>query len=212
MNPGVNPTKYLYMGQLHRGFEALEYFSKGFSILEEQASIENSKAIKHKMISCLCSMAEIYLTDLCDEPNAENQCRSFLSKALLIDESHFETNCLMVTLNLCLNNREEAKIYLISGLKSWLPAFIEKRDLTNLPPYELRLNIAKNLIECELYEESLDVLSSLEIENDEEIDIWNLYGISYMAVKDYEASQECFQKCIEVQLNILFHLDDDCPG
>ena len=97
---------YLYIGQLCTGDQALQAFLQGVSSLEscialvgqaaqdemvEAEETPNSKLLpelKKKLSGAYCTVAELYLTDLCFEEHAETECESVLQKALQIkDES-----------------------------------------------------------------------------------------------------------------------------
>jgi tetratricopeptide (TPR) repeat protein len=97
---------YLYIGQLCSSDQALQAFLQGVSSLEscialvrqaaqdEMAEAEetpNTKLLpelQKKLSGAYCTVAELYLTDLCFEEHAETECESVLQKALQIkDES-----------------------------------------------------------------------------------------------------------------------------
>jgi len=48
---------------------------------------EESTAILNQLCSAHCSIAELYLTDLCYEENAENHCQAALDEAQKYDEN-----------------------------------------------------------------------------------------------------------------------------
>jgi hypothetical protein len=97
---------YLYIGQLCSSDQALQAFLQGVVSLEscialvrqaaqdEMVEAEESNNIKllpelqKKLSGAYCTVAELYLTDLCFEKDAETECESVLQKALQIkDES-----------------------------------------------------------------------------------------------------------------------------
>lgn len=69
LSPGEGYEKFLYLGQLSEGREALEYYGKGVEILEgllkevEGQGDDEEKIIRRKLSEALCSMTEIYMTD-----------------------------------------------------------------------------------------------------------------------------------------------------
>lgn len=90
---------YLYTGQLCLEQEALETYRKGvqsleacFALLREDTTAVHSdddgaeKILKHKLSGAYCTIAELFLTDLCYEENAESECESYLEKALQIKD------------------------------------------------------------------------------------------------------------------------------
>lgn len=80
----------LYMGQLSGGHDAVASYQEGIDMLKNSLSIRQSSGHDEKATvetrkqlgAACCSMAEVYLTDLCDEPNAEQQCEAFVQQAL----------------------------------------------------------------------------------------------------------------------------------
>jgi len=105
---------YLYLGQLSMGAEALTALRIGVTELQRTVSIldrclasktdeafemdvdgeVNSLNLKRFLIetkrqlcAAYCSIAELYLTDLCEDPDAETSCENALKAAIEIDES-----------------------------------------------------------------------------------------------------------------------------
>lgn len=105
---------HLYLGQLSQCTEALASFKLGVTELERAVSVlerlcaagdgmsdmdmegseEMSMADMKRLLVetrqqlCLahCSIAELYLTDLCEEPDAESSCEEALKSAVALDE------------------------------------------------------------------------------------------------------------------------------
>ena len=105
---------YLYLGQLSTGTEALTALRIGVSELQRTVSILDQLVAskddeangmdvdgelnllnlkkfrietKRQLCSAYCSIGELYLTDLCEEPDAETSCEAALKAAVEIDES-----------------------------------------------------------------------------------------------------------------------------
>ena len=105
-----------YVGQLSLEKEALEAYQRGIRSLEEciqlvangeasddmqddtdtqkQEGPSSSSVIhdlmKQKLSSAYCNLAELYLTDLCEEETAESDCEQYLEKALQLKGSDGE--------------------------------------------------------------------------------------------------------------------------
>mmetsp|Transcript_18227 Transcript_18227/g.38249 ORF Transcript_18227/g.38249 Transcript_18227/m.38249 type:complete len:469 (+) Transcript_18227:90-1496(+) len=105
---------HLYLGQLSSGAEALESFRMGVSELEravgvlerinasddkmngmemegcEEMGPDNMKRLlvetRRQLCAAHCSIAELYLTDLCEEPDAESLCEASLKSALALED------------------------------------------------------------------------------------------------------------------------------
>lgn len=185
---------YLYIGQLSEGSEALEVYRQGLDCLrqalamrEETASTPATTIVddddkdpqtllldtRRQLAAAYCSTAELYLTDLCFEPNAETECQSLIdpSLALLDADGKPFVDALQTAASLRLSqqrNSDAADFVLqafgrirngcealatLVGLRE-AAAEDEARELTeleavqSLPGFEFRCQTAKLLLEC----------------------------------------------------------------
>ena len=80
--------KFFTLGQIVGGQDGISILSKG---IENISQISNGQNISQdrvdKIVSGLLTMIEIWMTDLCMEPNAESQCEELIAKAMEISES-----------------------------------------------------------------------------------------------------------------------------
>lgn len=71
LNPNSDHAKYLYMGQLTSGEEAVGYLTKGIAIMEremeekgrEASALIDGEITTDDISAAYCTLAEIYLTD-----------------------------------------------------------------------------------------------------------------------------------------------------
>ena len=71
MSPESGHAKYLYMGQLTSGEEAVGYLTRGIAIMEremeerggEAAAMMEGEVTNDEISAAYCTLAEIYLTD-----------------------------------------------------------------------------------------------------------------------------------------------------
>ncbi|KAF7227337.1 transcript variant X1 [Nothobranchius furzeri] len=202
LSPDVGHSKYMNLGQIHTGQEAVDYYSRGIhvllSALEKQETVAQAAAgaaaamtdEHHELPTAkdvsvaYCSIAEIYLTDLCMEEGAAEKCREFIERALKYHHDNPEALQLMASYLFSTEKIQEGKQYLLKSVGLWLPAQKEsaapcttEEDVQNeVPPYESRITTAKLLIESEEYETAVDVLESLLEEDDEVVQVWYLSG------------------------------------
>ncbi|XP_075965216.1 uncharacterized protein LOC142969282 isoform X1 [Anarhichas minor] len=201
LNPDVGHSKYMYLGQIHTGQEAVNYYTKGIQVLlstlDKQAQTTQAQAgaaappdedtelpTAKDVCVAYCSMAEIYLTDLCMEEGAADKCKEFIERALQYHHDNSEALQLMASYLFSTERNQEGKEYLLKSVASWLPAqkqsaasFSTEEDMQNdIPPYESRVTTAKLLIESEEYEMAVDVLEGLLEEDDEVVQVWYLSG------------------------------------
>ncbi|XP_028821712.1 probable assembly chaperone of rpl4 [Denticeps clupeoides] len=206
LSPDQGHSKYMYLGQIHTGREAISYFSKGIEIMtdilekdmqgaspeEAAASASEGGASVSGRDVCLafCSVAEIYFTDLCMEDGAADQCKESITKALQYDPLNPEALQLMASYLFSTQKTEEGRDYLLKSVSSWLPSLRKGSDLSTNeqeesaqgeeppppPPYEARITTSKLLVEAEEHEKALEVLEMLLEEDDEVMQVWYLLG------------------------------------
>ncbi|KAM4026896.1 uncharacterized protein ACNLHF_022776 [Anomaloglossus baeobatrachus] len=196
LSPEKGHAKYMCLGQIHCKEEALQYFQKGLEIMicahQSQPQVSGAANFSDEMevttkdvSAAFCSVAEIYLTDLC-------------SVIILSIKKLIISNILIIQRWL------EGKEYLKKSLASWLPSLqnnkgeeqeADDEDLaeSTLPPYESRITTAKLLMEAEDFELATEVLEGLLEEDDEVIQVWYLLGwVCYLQAKESE-EEEAFK-------------------
>ncbi|XP_041844145.1 probable assembly chaperone of rpl4 isoform X2 [Melanotaenia boesemani] len=214
LSPDVGHSKYMYLGQIHTSQESVDYYTKGIQVLlsalekQEAAAQTGAAALTDedherptaKDVSvAYCSIAEIYLTDLCMEEGAGDKCREFIEKALQYHHDNPEALQLMASYLFSTDRNQEGKEYLLKSVGMWLPAqkqsasssTTEEDTLNEIPPYESRITTAKLLIEGEEYEMAVDVLEVLLEEDDEVVQVWYLSGwVCYLQWEKAKEQQE----------------------
>lgn len=65
-----------------------------------------------QIASAYASLADLYMTDLCDEPNAEEKCEESLKAALEKDSENIDALQSLGNLRMIRNKDDEAKIHL----------------------------------------------------------------------------------------------------
>jgi len=180
---GILSDLYLYLAQMREGEEALNTYQKGIEQLmhivegiSEDVTDENDDKLvavtRKKICSVYCSMAELYLTDLCYSPEAEHQCENLLHQASQNDIENTAPDALQLKANLRLSQNKplEAANYMLevwervkvgcTSLSSIVGISLEEEgeeeaiELQNvdqvnaLPNFEFRCQSAKLLFEC----------------------------------------------------------------
>ncbi|XP_068179473.1 uncharacterized protein si:dkey-12j5.1 isoform X2 [Antennarius striatus] len=215
LSPDEGHSKYMYLGQIHTGQEAVDYYTKGvqvlLSALDKQAktsaqvgaaapSKEDPGLPTAKDVSvAYCAIAEIYLSDLCMEEKAADKCRESIERALQYHYDNPEALQLMASYLFSMEKNQEGKEYLLKSARLWLPA---QKQLSassstdgdrqiDIPPYESRITTAKLLIESEEHEMAVDVLENLLEEDDEVVQVWYLSGwVCYLQLNKAKEQQE----------------------
>jgi hypothetical protein len=129
---------------------------------------EEVERMKNDLSSSYCALAELYMTDLCDEPNAENDCVKSIKCAIGVDERNPEGYQSMASYYLVKSEMDQAKAYMEKSLSLWLPenkaARLDTDTVANVDPvlpggltYSARVGAAKLCIELDMWDEGNDV-------------------------------------------------------
>jgi len=148
------------------------------------------KTFNNNIISGLCSIAELYMTDQCEAENAEQECERVLKEAINLDDKNYEVLQLIGSFKISQENKEEAIKYLLQSKDCW--ALCEEE-----PPFEVKVNFVKLLLELEQFETSAEILEDLLEENDSDSEIWYLYAFSLLSFDPTEARRS-LDKCCEL--------------
>lgn len=153
------------LAQLSFGEEALNYYLKGIEILKQKYSI--SCTYSAALISAYCAIAELFMSDLCDNIDSEKRCQEFIDAALELNPNHYEPLQCLCNLRLAQDNQTEAKEIILKSLQD-----LPKEGIS----IDYRLSTVKLLMELQLNEEALEILDVLALENDSVSDVWYLAG------------------------------------
>jgi len=142
------------------------------------------------IISGLCSIAEIYMTDECDAENAEQECEKYLMEAIKIDDKNYEVLQLVGSFKISQNKKEEAISFLLKSKEHW------DSSEEGVPP-EVKVNFVKLLLELEQFEASSQILEELIEENEYDSEFWFLNAFSLLPIDPIEAKRS-LEKCYEL--------------
>ncbi|KAI1885475.1 hypothetical protein AGOR_G00204080 [Albula goreensis] len=230
LSPEEGHGKYMYLGQIHTGMEAVEYFSKGIEVMlnalaQQSHSAEGAvAAVPHcdpevtgKDVSvAFCSVAEIFFTDLCMEEGAAEKCKEAIERALQYNPENPEALQLKASYLFSTENVQEGRDYLMRSVSLWLPRHRsevepvpgvgdeEEEDgdhqKSEVPPYESRITTAKLLVETEEYETACEVLEGLLEEDDEVVQVWYLLGWASYLQAEKPEDPESFKESARTYL------------
>ena len=128
VQPNQGHRKYFSLAQLFSGQESLELFKHGITVLEStlpeiDPNSEDGKEMKKELASAYCAIAELYMTDLCDNPEAETECTQSIQKSVEVDPQNPESWQTKARLHLIKNEFQQAKDDLNHSLTLWLPTY-----------------------------------------------------------------------------------------
>lgn len=176
---GGGAEKFLWLAQLSEegGHDSLHWFEKGAEILRRETSTLLNESLllekRKKLAGALCSIIELYMTDLSWDPSAEHTCETLITEALLTCPSSPEPLQTLASIRISQQKIQEAKSALEGSMQLW-------RDLppehTSIPHFPTRISLARLLMEVALEDEALEVLERLVSEDDGSVEAWYLGG------------------------------------
>ena len=188
---GGSTAAYLSLGQIHSGAESLAYTERGITLIQsllqdQQKSEQERQELAISLSSAYCSMAELYMTDLCFEHDAEQKCEEYARLACEADPGNPEAYQCLASLRLTQQRIDDGREMLQKSLSLWMPLEPESSmdaemevERRPMPVYSSRLTLAKMLLEVKAYEWCLMVLKTIQQENDENMELWYLYAMAY---------------------------------
>jgi tetratricopeptide (TPR) repeat protein len=188
-------TKWMFLGQMATGRQALDYYMRGCELLMKN---EDSVARSRDLARANVAIAELFLTDLCMEEGAEHACEEAVAKAELFDPNSLEAAQAKASMRISQNRVEEARESLQKVAHSLLSTPWESRDV----PFEFCVQTARLLVEVDDRLLGIQVLENLLKEDDENVEVWILLGHCHHH-NDNDAALECFERAEELLTSFL---------
>jgi tetratricopeptide (TPR) repeat protein len=169
-----SPDPYLALAQLSFGKEALDLYMSGIAIFQANlATLTEDDRVAAS--SAMCAVAELFMTDLCDEEGAEGKCEEALGHAKTVCPGNPEVHRVECDLRLVQQRGQEANEAMQKCLAAWAEA--EDGGKAKMS-FEFRASVAKLLIEMGQFEDGETILEQLIDEDDEAYLPWYLLGIA----------------------------------
>jgi tetratricopeptide (TPR) repeat protein len=179
--------KFLWMAQLNEegGAESVGWFEKGVEVLKQEIGELEGKLVKktevtelleekkQKVANSLCGIAEVYMTDLSWEDDAEARCEAAVTEALLFAPTNPEPLQTLASIRISQLRHDDAKAALARSIELWKDL---DPDDPKVPDYSTRISLSRLLMEVELEDEAIEVLERLIGENDGSVEAWYLGG------------------------------------
>ncbi|PHH61847.1 hypothetical protein CDD81_7775 [Ophiocordyceps australis] len=184
---GGGPEKFLLLAQLSQqgGHDSVQWYQRGAATLRRQlqALVDDTNPTRAQQASIdekqirlggvLCAVAEVYMTDLSWEQDAEQHCESLVTEAMLIAPQSAETWQTVANVRISQERVHEAKEALRRSLNLW--QHLPPEDPA-VPEFPTRVSLARLLLETEMLDEALLVLERLVSDDDESVEAWYLGG------------------------------------
>lgn len=220
LRPDDGFEKYANLGQiLGNCDEALRMITKGIDVLKREAmgvqrDDDRFRELKTYEASAYCAMAEICLGIIEDSNNPEVarkmdvQVEKAVMEALALSEEGGETEIeavvALANLRLSQGRREEAAIAMqrvltrmTNGLQMLESAdqddHIVVEALQRLPPVEMRIAVAKQLVEVESWRTAIAVLGSVMWECDFNVEVWYLIAVAYWKLGEIDEAKAALE-------------------
>ncbi|GAA6062079.1 hypothetical protein JCM10212_006502 [Sporobolomyces blumeae] len=230
--PDPSPAPHLYLAQLSATpQESLEHFANALTIFQaklaqiekiklggdgsagSQEDVEDEGELRRSASRALVGMTELYLTDLCFEEDAEAKCEEYLKQASELDPTDPEVYQTLASVRLSQQRDEDAKEAANKGYSLWKHV---ENSSPLYPPPSARLSCAKLFLELSQHVPALEILHTLENEDDEDSETWYLSGWAWWLLgesrgegpsenDDDESREECWSEaklCFENYLKI----------
>lgn len=205
-SPAAGFEKYMYLSQLlGNTMEAVEVSRSGLEVLRREKrragdDVARGEELAGFEVSALCGIAELLLGVIEESNDQETADRldedveRAISEALAvcIPESQGDVEASMALANLRLSQarRADARAAMERVVAAMRPGLdlLENENIGDaaivkgigmLPPLHLRLAVGKQLVEVELWADSIDVLSSILYECDFNVEVWYMLALSF---------------------------------
>mmetsp|Transcript_10694 Transcript_10694/g.15647 ORF Transcript_10694/g.15647 Transcript_10694/m.15647 type:complete len:297 (+) Transcript_10694:12-902(+) len=178
--------KFMLLGQMSTHKKAIQHFQKGIQILLKMHSHTKQEALKKSIEENIaegyCSIAEIYLTDLCHVPHAEKNCGEALGLARQRDPENPHVLQLFASYRISQCKPDEARTFMVEVIKR-----LENQS------HDFKLNTAKLLMELQMMQEAADLLNELRGEAAQNSEIWYISGVCARLMGNFEEANHYFE-------------------
>ena len=177
---GGGAEKFLWLAQLSEegGQDSVTWFERGAGALrkavgkaEAEGRADVAEEKKRKLAETLCAVAEVYMTDLSWEEDAERRCEALISEAGLVAPDHADTWQTVANVRISQERVDEAKAALERSMAVWRD--VESEDV-RVPAFPARVGLARLLIEVGMEGRAVEVVERLVTEDDQSVESWYL--------------------------------------
>ncbi|KAL1878675.1 hypothetical protein Daus18300_001950 [Diaporthe australafricana] len=198
---GGGPEKFNWLAQLSEegGADSVGWFEKAAACLRAEiqaleaaaaearrkgsahrtAEEEIEKAAtekKHKLSETLCAVAEVYMTDLSWEEDAEARCEALITEATMLAPELPDAWQTVANVRVSQSRRDDAVAALERSMALWTD--LEPED-PGVPPFPSRVGLTRLLIECDLQQKAVEVCDRLVLDDDGSVESWYLGGMAH---------------------------------
>jgi len=185
LQPNEGHSKYLTLAQILSGTESRDLYRKGIELITHRLSNlpptdQTLPDLRRDLSNAYVSIAEIYMTDLCDNEEAEQEAKNCISQSVESDETNPESYQALANYSLVTGDTDAARTAIDKSISFWLQPqiqFLENGEGTETSlSYTFRLSTAKILLDLEDFDVANKVLDSLIAEDEQVVTAWYLLG------------------------------------
>ena len=172
------------------GQESIDFYESGTQILRQkiQASPDEFDDVEEwipRLGDALCAMAEVYMTDLSWEEDAEQRCEALVTEAVALCPDRPGVLQTLANVRISQERDEEARSILRTSMESWSGPLgkktidgevVDAEDDGTLPEFATRISLVRLLMEVGMEQEAVQVCGRLVSEDDESVEAWYLNG------------------------------------
>jgi len=185
--PDEAGTKWMFLGQMSTGHDALQMYERGCELLQREVS--NPLRLK-QLSKAKVAIAELFLTDLCMEEKAEQKCELAVSQAEQLDPESIEAAQTKASMRLSQCRPDDARACILPVADRLLATRFEDRE----QPFEFCVQTCRLLVELGEVQKAVELLEALLKEDDENVEVWILLGHCHMESEAKEVALECWER------------------
>ncbi|MBE3042463.1 tetratricopeptide repeat protein, partial [Candidatus Bathyarchaeota archaeon] len=177
---GGGPEKFLWLAQIsdEGGADSVGWYERGAGVLRRQIAELSAKASRteqddaalveksQSLAGVLCAVAEVYMTDLSWETDAEGRCEALVTEATMVCPESAETWQTVANVRISQERVEDARGALGRSMEVWRE--LPEGDVA-VPEFPTRVSLARLLMEVEMLTDAMWVLERLLSEDDESV-------------------------------------------
>ena len=229
IEPHSHPGRWMELGQLRQGREAVEAFERGIDLYremreqkshsggEEEGEGRGEVEVARALSSAYVSLAELYVTDCCDEEGAEGRCEEALRTALsewpdsaealyalanlrlIQGEEAQARECWRRSIDSCIRHSADADTTRMPALHLLAqPPAASASSPSSPPSYGLRVNLAKLSYELGEWRVACDLLLGCIEEDDRIIEVHHLAALAHLQRRRFTRAAQLAHRALEL--------------
>jgi len=191
--------RWMDLGQIQSGVTALKCYRQGVSAMENQlkkaggVDAKNCDGLRREIASGFASIAELFMTDLCDEPGAEQECEKALASAMRASTQSATAQYGCANLRFIQGRSKDAEPHLKACVH-----IIEKVGDDGELTYEFKMSVAELCLEMGKAEEAADIVERLLSENDRIVQVWYFAALCYNALNEVDIASQYLTRAVDM--------------